>query len=1011
MNYFQRLIPLVIGFMLLALSPLSLTLSNPSSPTAPLEIAPGVKTYLTAPSSNDPEQIVRDYLLANLAQYQLTEADVLEYVVTDRYVAHHTGVTHLYFRQKVHGLEIFGANLNAHVLPDGRILTINNQFLPYLNRTNINHQPQLTAVEATQAAALHLGLQLTSALQVTSNLGGPTQKTVLSNGGISQNPIPAQLVYTANNKGELALAWELIIYELHHPHWWQMQVSASNGQLLHLTDWVVSDQWGIASPTHSPHTAVNKAVNPANPFTTGGDGSTYRVYEIPVESPTHASPPAPADGRTLVDAPAHPLASPFGWHDTNGTAGAEFTTTQGNNVHAYTDTDGNNTPDPSSSPDGGPGLEFNFPLDLTQPPNSYRPAVVTNLFYWNNLLHNISFVYGFTEAAGNFQETNYTLAGLGSDYVQAEAQDGSGTNGGNFATPPDGQNPRMQMFVWTLSTPHRDGALDNGVVVHEHGHGISNRLTGGPTNVSCLNNAEQMGEGWSDWQSLVLTMKPGDTPTQARTIGTYILGQPPTGSGIRPVPYTTDMALNNYTYGDIITLPAPHGLGVVWASMLWEMNWGLIAEYGFEPNLFNWDSANWDNAGNTLAYYLVQEGLALQPCSPGFVDGRNAILTADQALTGGENACIIWATFAKRGLGFSASQGSSQSRTDGTEAFDIPATCQTPTAAVELSAPLTSQNSDAGQTITYTINITNTGEIDDVYNLSAASSESWAVAITPLTVTLNIDDSTAIEVEIVVPNAAAGGTVDTTTITAVSQTDPDVHDSVQLFTPVNHPEITFTPAELQATLSLTSTATHSLTIFNLGGSALEWSIVEEGGAQLGGCTAADLPWLTLSHTSGTTLRGESSEIEVTFNSSGYPAGEYTGQLCLDSNDPTLTTNTLPLTMTVVAEATYGLAVTADTTAITNTAGATITYTVWVTNTGNVNDTYTVELSGHSWDTEASPTSLTLTPGAMGELLMMVTVPMTATHGMTDTTLLIVSSQGDNTLSEMRQFTTSIIKVW
>ncbi len=48
----------------------------------------------------------------------------------------------------------------------------------------------------------------------------------------------------------------------------------------------------------------------------------------------------------------------------------------------------------------------------------------------------------------------------------------------------------------------RDSDLDNGVIAHEYGHGISNRLTGGPAVVNCLNNAEQMGEGWSDWFAL-----------------------------------------------------------------------------------------------------------------------------------------------------------------------------------------------------------------------------------------------------------------------------------------------------------------------------------------------------------------------------------------------------------------------------------------------------------------------------------------------------------------------------
>ena len=63
----------------------------------------------------------------------------------------------------------------------------------------------------------------------------------------------------------------------------------------------------------------------------------------------------------------------------------------------------------------------------------------------------------------------------------------------------------------------------------------------------------------------------------------------------------------------------------------------------------------------------------------GFVDGRDAILQADQLLYSGTNECLIWQVFAARGLGFSADQGSSASRTDQTEAFDLPPACQLPT--------------------------------------------------------------------------------------------------------------------------------------------------------------------------------------------------------------------------------------------------------------------------------------------------------------------------------------------
>jgi hypothetical protein len=401
----------------------------------------------------------------------------------------------------------------------------------------------------------------------------------------------------------------------------------------------------------------------------GGPLPVYRVYPQPVESPIHTSPPPPADAREAVVDPASMAASPFGWHDTDGVAGAEFTITRGNNVSASLDLDANNTPD--GAPDGGPDLEFDFPIDLDSGPEAYRPAAVANLFYWTNLSHDFWWSYGFDEPAGNFQTNNYGNGGLGGDELQAEAQDGSGTNGGNMAVPPDGTPPRMQMFVWTLTTPHRDAALDDGVVVHEYFHGVSRRLAGGPGNVSCLSNQEQIGEGWSDFAALIQTMPAGATGDTARGIGTYLLGQAPDGPGFRGAPYSTDMKVDPRTYADTVTAAVPHGIGAIGASILLEVYWELVGVHGFNPDL----GASWETGGNNLATQLVVDGLKLQPCSPGFVDVRNAILAADTALTGGSNQCPLWRAFARRGLGASASQGSSFSNTDNVAAFDQPLAC------------------------------------------------------------------------------------------------------------------------------------------------------------------------------------------------------------------------------------------------------------------------------------------------------------------------------------------------
>ena len=65
------------------------------------------------------------------------------------------------------------------------------------------------------------------------------------------------------------------------------------------------------------------------------------------------------------------------------------------------------------------------------------------------------------------------------------------------------------------------------------------------------------------------------------------------------------------------------------------------------------------------------DALKLQPANPSFIDARNAILSADQVLTGGANQFEIWTAFARRGLGYSAVDASSNATTI-TAASDLP---------------------------------------------------------------------------------------------------------------------------------------------------------------------------------------------------------------------------------------------------------------------------------------------------------------------------------------------------
>ncbi|MDX1408362.1 MAG: M36 family metallopeptidase, partial [Saprospiraceae bacterium] len=222
----------------------------------------------------------------------------------------------------------------------------------------------------------------------------------------------------------------------------------------------------------------------------------------------------------------------------------------------------------------------------------------------------------------------------------------------------------------------RAASFDNGIIAHEFGHGISNRLTGGPGASGCLHlydtdndgssdDGEQMGEGWSDFFTLVTSVHAGDNGSTPRGIATYSAGQEITGGGIRPFPYTTNMAVNPMTYDDIAFYSIPHGVGTVWCTMLWDLYWAFVDTYGFDPDMYT------GTGGNNMAIQLVMDGLKMQTCEPGFVDGRDAILAADRALYGGANQQLIWEVFARRGLGYSAKQGEDRFRRDGAEAFDI----------------------------------------------------------------------------------------------------------------------------------------------------------------------------------------------------------------------------------------------------------------------------------------------------------------------------------------------------
>jgi hypothetical protein len=645
----------------------------------------------------------KNYLTANAIREKLSATDIAEMSVSSAYLSPTTGWYHVYFNQTYQSVEVYNGLISV-TLNNGQVGYVANSFV-----ANLASQvptglvfTKISPIKALQKAAASVNL-------TPSSTTSEVNKTLLSNGkinkvsyldpGISNDKIDVKLYWLPyesiegeKKKSKIVLIWNVRICTKDGKNIWNTHVDALSGNILRTSDDVIHCNFGTPEHNKAPHICIDNKVP-----TTDSKlllGNTYNVFDYPLEAPTFGA-------RTVVSSPYTKFVptgtgpgATNGWHDDGIT---QFTNTKGNNVDAKDDIANDNETTIGSSPSSAT-LDFNYSYtQATGTAAANLDAAITNMYYWNNVMHDVLWKYGFDEPGGNFQKSNLGRGGAGNDFVFADAQDGSGTNNANFATPADGSNPRMQMFIFSnAGNPayQPDSDFDNGVIAHEYGHGWSNRLTGGPSIVNCLQNAEQAGEGWSDYIALMtITDWSALTPTVAsanipRGIGTYVLGQTSTGAGIRPFRYSYDKTnVNNIvTYagvGNSDVFSQPHGIGSIWATMLWDMTWEIILQDNFiAPNIYNVPTSISDPnyKGNIAALKLVNEGLRLQPCSPSFVQSRDAILQADQMLFGGRYRCAISRAFTRRGLGALASTGVSSNDRIVTEDF-------TPISGPGLSSP------------------------------------------------------------------------------------------------------------------------------------------------------------------------------------------------------------------------------------------------------------------------------------------------------------------------------------
>jgi extracellular elastinolytic metalloproteinase len=557
---------------------------------------------LSRPSTGSGDQIARGFLRRHSDLFGLTSGDVrrlkLETEDEDQ------GITFLHYRQTIGGVPVFQGQVQIVLGAAGEVLSVMEGMV--IPAGEGDPTPALSEKDALAEAFKYSGRQAPDELEMVTARATPGERAKYRNPLDSgfEDIMSDLRVMRVGDRG--VLAWHSYV-EAGPSEWYEICVDANTGALLF--------RYNLYADAAQGTVAVRDPI------------ATPRTLESFV-------------GNTTINTAA-------GWMGTS-------TVTTGNNVEAYLDTDANNAPDPNNTSGLSNGhassstQDFTFPFTLGVDPRTQRPAVVTNLFYFCNVMHDFVYALGFTESAGNFQTNNFGRGGVGNDSVRAEAQDGSGTNNANFATPPEGSRPRMQQFIFTQGTTNladdRDSSQDGDVVLHEYGHGVSNRLVGGPTNTSCLGGTQAgaMGEGWSDYWAI--------TFYNDGRVGEYVVNN--ATRGIRRAAYTVPADPVHDSYADLgVGGFEVHRDGEVWAATLWDLRTQL---------------------GAAIADRLVLEGMKFTPCSPSFLNARDGILQADQSINAGANKCAIWTVFARHGMGVSATGNNG---TTHNAATDVPADC------------------------------------------------------------------------------------------------------------------------------------------------------------------------------------------------------------------------------------------------------------------------------------------------------------------------------------------------
>jgi extracellular elastinolytic metalloproteinase len=436
--------------------------------------------FLTGPTARDPRDVVLDYVREHPGVFKLDEGDLAGLRVVRDYTDV-AGIRHLHWAQTARGIPAFDNDLRASVTADGRLINVLGSPLPDLAERAAGLAPALDATGGVRAALRSVGRDLRSPHPVARGRG-PKRVTRFAGGH------RAGLVFF-HRGGELAQGWDVTAYA-DADEVYSTIVDAVSGEVLRRAN-KVEAATGLAWD-YFPSTGA------------GGD-ATSRNLDSWLEDPTDTS--------RLFGPNAHVFSDLNDNNQVDG-AGERITAAGGSWGHVFTKIDPVPAAQARCDTEGfTSACSWDSATAFSWQTNRRQNG--TQVFYFVNNFHD--HLEGdpdiaFDDDSGNFEGDDRVIANtsdranLGGGFLGDNLPDDAHLNNANMLTPPDGQSPRMQMYLFTWletgdPTADANGGDDASIVYHEYAHGLSNRLIKYSNGWGALDahQSGKMGEAWSDW--------------------------------------------------------------------------------------------------------------------------------------------------------------------------------------------------------------------------------------------------------------------------------------------------------------------------------------------------------------------------------------------------------------------------------------------------------------------------------------------------------------------------------